>query len=117
MSTGLSSNASHSLSADVIAELLADRRRRVVLDVLRDHDKPVALADVAKEVTHRAKQVPLDACSVEEIKRTRLKLHHHDVPQLADYGVVEYNVERRTVTLTEQAEQLDLLWELKATLS
>lgn len=117
MSTGLSSEASRTLPAGVIVELLSDRRRRAVLDVLQAHEKPLALADVAKEVTLRAKQVSLDTCSVEEIKCTQLKLHHQDIPLLADYGIVEYNKERRTVTLTEQVEQLDLLWELKANLS
>lgn len=114
MSTGLSSRSSCSLSADDIFDLLSDQRRRTVLDILRARDDPLALADVAREVV-RDEDTPIDAVPAEDLERVHSRLYHQDVPKLADYGVVEYNVERRTVALTEQARQLALLWELMAT--
>lgn len=75
--------------------VLANRRRRQVLEVLDEVGAPVTLADLATEIARR--EASTRGVDADAIERIRASLYHHHAPMMADRGVVEYDPEHRTV--------------------
>ena len=76
----------------MIFELLADERRREALYALYRREDPVPVADLAEEVASAV------AVGPEHVANS---LHHVHLPKLADAGIVEYDVEAKTVRLAD----------------
>jgi len=68
--------------------LLADSRRRNVLDVLADRATPVDFTDLARAVADREFDGGADP---DQVERVAVSLHHVHLPKMADCGVVEYD--------------------------
>lgn len=98
--------ADQTLSTDVIFELLSHHRRRTLLDVLRTHDEPLALADIAEEVSAREQDTCIDAIPAEDVTRTHVLLYHQHIQKLDSHGVVAHDQDRDIVALTDVAEEL-----------
>jgi len=81
-------------------ELLADPTRRQICAILSTPDPPRTERDLAVELAGRLREVPPRAVSREQRQRHQLRLAHHQLPKLADYGLVAYNPSRRTVSIT-----------------
>lgn len=64
--------------------------------MLADCETPVELDELAAAVATAADGVL--AAGVEEIDRTAIRLHHVDLPKLADAGLVDYDSEDTRVT-------------------
>lgn len=103
MPSSTSGPSDRSLSTETISTLLAHERRHAVLDVLRTHDEPLPLADLADEVAVRERERRIDSIPAEEVKRIYMSLYHRHVAKLANHGVVEYDQDRDIVALTERA--------------
>ncbi|ELY61157.1 DUF7344 domain-containing protein [Natronolimnohabitans innermongolicus] len=73
--------------------LLADQRRRLLLEVMRTYGEELTLPDVAEEVAVRetGRQVP--NISAERVHETYLSLYHDHLPRLVDAGLLEYDQE------------------------
>ncbi|ELY56938.1 DUF7344 domain-containing protein [Natronococcus jeotgali] len=82
---------------DDLYEGLSVERRRHALSCLRDHDLPIALADLADEVAVRERGTRLPAVPAEETNRIYLSLYHAHVPKLVDVGLVTYHQDRDLV--------------------
>lgn len=92
--------------ADVSAEslsaafdVLAERRRRVALSVLREYDDDLTLADLAEEVA-RCEATETDRLadiSPETVTEVYVSLYHDHVPRLVDADLLEYEQERDLV--------------------
>lgn len=69
--------------------LLSDERRRVTLDVLANRSTPIDLWDVAFDVASREQ----DVADPDErtVERVAVSLHHHHLPKMTDFGVIEYD--------------------------
>lgn len=67
--------------------LLANERRRLVLDVLADRTTPVTLDDLAAAVA--AREEGLDAADA--VESVKLTLYHAHLPKLADLGVLGFD--------------------------
>ncbi|WP_049927264.1 DUF7344 domain-containing protein [Halopiger goleimassiliensis] len=80
-------------------ELLAHHRRRHALQCLREHDTPMALADLADEVAVREYDAALPDIDAEDVTRVYLSLYHTHVPKLADADCVRYSQAQDSVTL------------------
>ena len=102
-----SSTPTSELSIGALFDALADERRRYVLFALKEHERPVALADLADEVAVEENDRTITEIPAEEVKRVYMSLWHSHIPKLVDAGLVEYNQDRGTVTLAEKAEQLE----------
>lgn len=72
--------------------LLADGRRRIVLDLLALREEPIALEDLAAAVVDRENE-----SGVRPRRAVRISLHHCHLPMMDRAGVVEYDPERRQV--------------------
>ena len=85
---------------DVSADLLADRRRRLVLGCVRDRDRPLALADLARDVAAlEADTVPEDV-SDDRAQGIRIDLYHVHLPKLDEAGLVAFDAGDRIVRPT-----------------
>ena len=79
--------------------LLAEPRRRHTLRALSDTDSPLALADVAAEISAHEQPTATETPDWDNIKRIYVALYHCHIPKLEDAGLVEFNMARRTVAL------------------
>lgn len=110
--TGASSAGSAD-ETDEAFDLLADRRRRAVLEYLEESDAPVPLSDLADHVTleERGKRRgALAGCGDALLgtrRRVRISLRHNHVPRLAEADAVDFDHEANTVSL--RAAGADLL--------
>ena len=84
--------------ADVIYDVLSERRRRHVLRCLQEYDESMTLADVADEVAVRELGKRITDISAETVMEIYLSLYHSHVPKLTAAGIVEYDQERDLVT-------------------
>lgn len=82
-------------------ELLTEPRRRHTLRALRDTDSPLALADVAAEISAHEQPTATETPDWDNIKRIYVALYHCHVPKLEDAGLVEFDMTRRTVALAD----------------
>jgi len=86
------------IDEDTRYRLLADDRRRTLLDFLDPDRRPVALADLARRVASFESESTTDAetdgLNARPVYHT---LYHVHVPKLADAGVVSFDPDRRTV--------------------
>lgn len=94
-------------STSELFDVLADQRRRYVLDLLRERGEALTLGDVAEEVAAREAERAGAGPSNEDVRRIRLTLRHLHLPKLADAGVVVHDRERRTVALAVDPGLLD----------
>lgn len=78
--------------ADDVFYLLADDRRRHVLDYLCRNVGAVSLGELAERLAVRE-----DDPTYDNYQRVLTSLHHTHLPLLVDGGMVRYDVERETV--------------------
>lgn len=80
--------------------VLADERRRALLDVLAADPQPAGLGDVAGALAETA------PCSDADVEDLLVSLHHVHLPLLDDVGVLEYDPERRRVQAIRTVDPL-----------
>lgn len=94
-----------SLSVEDLSEAVADPTRRQVLRHLDDCEFMMPLADIAREVAapdgERSSTLTAD-----DLRRAKVRLHHHHVPKLAVTGLVDYDARSRMVALTPAGERV-----------
>lgn len=81
---------------DRVVKCLAHRRRRQVLECLREHST-VTLADLADEVAVSEFDSRLDEIPAEAVKEIYFSLYHTHVPKLESADLVEYRQSADTV--------------------
>lgn len=91
---------------DVVFEVLANERRRHLLDYLLATDGSVTLADAADEVAVREFDSSLADVPAEDVKRIYMSLYHTHVPKLAAFGAVVYDQDGDRVALGENTGRL-----------
>lgn len=69
--------------------LLSVERRRIAVDVLSNCPSPVSLDDVALAVASREQNVSMPDPA--DIERVAVSLHHHHLPKMDAWGVVDYD--------------------------
>ena len=78
---------------------LSSARRREVVAVLREAGTPLALADLAADLVEREAGPAAGAPDYDAIQRRYVMLYHTHVPKLVDAGLVEFDADRRVVSL------------------
>lgn len=87
------------LSEDVVADALADPRRRVLLAYLDECEFPVPREELAEQIA--AAEGGADV-STERRREIEIGLHHAHLPRLDDAGIVEYDRRSDMVVLEEE---------------
>lgn len=100
------SSASSALSLDTTYELLKNRRRRDVLEYLRAHDGEGTLSDLAEEIAARENSIEVSQLSGAQRKRVYIGLYQAHLPKMDSAGVIDFDKNRGTVVLREEAKQL-----------
>lgn len=109
MSTPESANVEELITAFELSEseyyrLLANERRRLLLNVLVDIRIPCTLTEVATEVTARehamTERPDADRLDVRSV------LHHAHLPLLADIGVIDYHAEEHRIEAGQMSGEL-----------
>ena len=72
-------------------QLLSADRRRVALEALAEQTAPVELDALAAAVAAREKDE--DTVTEERVTQVASMLHHVHLPKMADFGVVEYDLD------------------------
>jgi len=103
---------SSSDAVDTTMALLADRRRRAVLQYLEDGDGSATLTELAVEIATREAASEPNAISdhggvsARDRRTARISLHHTHIPKLAAADVIDYESDTETVTLRERGRAL-----------
>ena len=106
MSTTLPAVRTGALGDGADLSILADERRRTVLRCLRSAAEPIAVADLARDVTGRERDVDVGEFPADAIESVYVDLHHVHLPKLADAGYVRYLDDGNCVALTDDVDSL-----------
>lgn len=97
---------------DLVADLLADERRRHVLYLLREHES-ISLDDLADVLTGWLAVRNGDAgATPQDRDRTHIRLYHVDLPKLREAGLVEFDATTDDVALARLPPSVDRLLDL-----
>lgn len=100
------SSESSGFSLDKTYELLKNRRRRDVLDYLRAHDGEGTLSDLAEHIAAWENSIEVSQLSSAQRKRVYIGLYQAHLPKMDSANVIDFDKNRGTVVLREEAKQL-----------
>ena len=108
-----SNRSENGLGRGEIFEMLSNKRRRYVLHYLKQRDTAdrVPVRAVVDHVTSWETGVPIEQLSSNDRKSVYTSLKQTHLPRLADLGVIVYEEDRGFVTLTDEADELQLYLE------
>ncbi|MFC4436772.1 MULTISPECIES: DUF7344 domain-containing protein [Natrialbaceae] len=92
-------------AVDEAFELLADERRRLLLQVMRTYSEELTLPDAAEEVAVRENGCKVTELSAERVANVYISLYHDHMPRLVDAGLLDYDQERDLVIPVEVRDQ------------
>lgn len=96
------------LPLDIVFEILKNRRRRRVLHYLKEGETDsVDLGSLAEHVAALENDKSVAALTSGERKRVYVGLYQCHLPKMNDAGVVDFDRNRGTIELGENADQLD----------
>lgn len=81
---------------DACLELVADRRRRSLIDQLRNNGKGQTTVDDLVDQIDRGEHATSTDRQPDRDELV-IQLHHVHLPKLSEFGVVDYDLERSTV--------------------
>jgi len=102
----MSDSEYHSLSQDMVFDLLSNSRRRFVLHYLERADGPVRLSELAAEIAAIENEVSTEELTSQQRKRTYVSLYQTHIPKLQDAGAVSYDAETGMVELASGAGEI-----------
>lgn len=86
---------------DTTFDLLANQRRRYILECLSDNTQPITLTDLAEDVAVHENERPLTEIPNETVQAISTSLSHAHIPKLADAGAVEHDSDQDLVSTPE----------------
>lgn len=101
------SEAEAAIALEILGSLVADPRRRVVLDVLVSLDEAVGITDLAEELCTRMGHS--ETPDGEELSAAVRFLHHNDLPRFAELELIRYDPEALIVEPREGLEDLETM--------
>lgn len=100
------SQQTHDLTKDDVLDLLSNSRRRYVIYFLEQWDGSATLNDLAYNIASRETGTPVEELSEDDKRRVYISLYQTHLPKLDLYGLVDYDKDDRTVSLTEDADDI-----------
>lgn len=90
-------------------EVLSNQRRRFTIHYLKQQNgDQVTVSELSNQVASWEYKKDVDALSHKERKRVRNALRQFHLPKMDDYGFIEYDSQRGTVSLSETASNTDI---------
>jgi hypothetical protein len=91
-------------SKESVLKVLSNQRRRFAMHFLKQQDgRKVSVSELAEQVASWEYQKEVDQLTYQEKKRVRNALRQFHLDKMAEHGFVEFDSQRGTVRLTEQA--------------
>jgi hypothetical protein len=104
--------ATEVLTTDDIFGTLSNQRRRCAIHYLKGADGPVSVRELSEQIAAWENDLPLEEVTPKERKRVYTALHQTHLPMMDRLGVVDYDPDRGTVSLTDAVEALDIYFEV-----
>lgn len=101
------SATSSGLSSEVVFEILSNRRRRMVLYYLRQHDGSATVNELARQIAALEDDVPVEELTSQQQKRVYVSLYQTHLPKLDSTGMIEYDSDAGEVRLADRAAEMD----------
>lgn len=95
-----------SITYDTVLDLCKHQHRRIVLGVLAEEQRSVALGDLTKAVLKYNHHTPIEKGSADVLSKIHPLLHQAHLPKLDTEGLIHYDSEKELVEPTEQFEQV-----------
>lgn len=99
--------ASDDVTADLVFEILSNKRRRMVLYYLRQNGGRGTVQEVAEQIAALENDVPIDKLSAQQRKRVYVSLYQTHVPKLDQTGIIDYDDSQGELRLTDRAMEFD----------
>ncbi|MFD1685100.1 DUF7344 domain-containing protein [Halobellus litoreus] len=96
------------LSTETVFETLSSRRRRYTLHYLTQVDGPVTIRDLSEQIAAWENRIERQAVTPKQRKRVYTALHQTHLPTMDRLGVVEYDKDRGTITMTDHVRAFDI---------
>jgi hypothetical protein len=93
-----------------IHDILRNDRRRNVIKCLQDRGRGVALRDLAEHIAEIETNESPPPSNIRD--SVYVSLHQTHLPKLDDAGIVDYDSDRKTISLRRPARQVDLYMEV-----
>ena len=100
------------LTGDAIYDALADQRRRYALHHLKQVDEPVSVRSLAEQVAAWENEKTVAELTSQERKRVYIALYQYHLDTLDDQGLVDYDEEASTVTVSPAFDDVDVYLEV-----
>lgn len=95
------------ISEDDVFDVLRNGRRRIVLTYLLENDGRATVERLTKRVAAEEYDVDPEDVTAEQYKRVYTGIYQGHLPRMDDLGVVEFDEDRKTVTLAESAGRVE----------
>ncbi len=95
------------ISQSDVFDVLSNPRRRFVLYYLREVESPVQLNDLARAIAAWENDTDESELTDQDRKRVYVSLYQTHIPKLTDVGLVEYDQDEGTVSLTDRSSVID----------
>ena len=82
------------LPLDVTFEVLKNRRRRLVLEYLRDTEETVTIGELAEHIAAIENDITVKQLNAQQRKRVYIGLYQCHLPKMDDAGVVDFDQNR-----------------------
>lgn len=99
-------------SMDTVLKVLSNRRRRETIRYLKSTGGESTVRDISRQVAAWENGVHPDAVKYDQRKRVYTSLHQSHLPRLAREGFIDYDRNRGTVSLTPDADDLQIYLEV-----
>jgi hypothetical protein len=100
------------IAPEAVFEVLSNERRRYVLHHLKAEDERVTVRDLSEQVAAWENDIDIAAVTPKERKRVYTALHQTHLPKMAEVGVIDYDRDRGTLSLTESVGAFDIYLEI-----
>lgn len=96
-----------SVVEETVFDVLASRRRRLILEHLLSVEGVVSAGDLAEHIAAIETGTSVDQLSSYDRKRVYVSLYQNHLPKLAAANVIDYDVDRKTVQVGDSIEALE----------
>jgi hypothetical protein len=99
------------ITKDEVFEVLSSSRRRLILYHLHRRGGRAVLRDLARDTAEAESDGEVDD---DVVKRFYISLYQTHVPKLEEVGLVEYDSDSKTVSLTDRIEEVEAILETES---
>ncbi|MFC3476430.1 DUF7344 domain-containing protein [Halobacterium litoreum] len=94
------------LPLDVTFEILKNRRRRLVLEYLRETEDTITIGELAEHIAAIENDTTVQQLNAQQRKRVYIGLYQCHLPKMDDAGVVDFNQDRGRIDPGPNVEPL-----------